>query len=261
MLTIDFSWFPLVSGQNCLDVGCGEGRHSLAAYLRPGVDVVGLDLSDEDLATANTRIADMEVFDPEGSVRFMRGDATRLPFPDHSFDRVICSEVLEHIPNYLNVIEELVRVLKPGGKLAISVPRAWPEWLCWQLSEGYRTTPGGHIRIFDRIHLRREVTRYGLTCYHEHGAHALHVPYWWLRCLFWRVGEDNWLVAAYHRLLVWDLMQRPAITRWIEKLTNPWMGKSVVLYFNKAAEPYAEVSDEPLTDEEQVMGSRQEAAV
>ncbi len=261
MLTIDFSWFPLVSGQNCLDVGCGEGRHSLAAYLRPGVDVVGLDLSDEDLATANTRIADMEVFDPEGSVRFMRGDATRLPFPDHSFDRVICSEVLEHIPNYLNVLEELVRVLKPGGKLAISVPRAWPEWLCWQLSEGYRTTPGGHIRIFDRTHLRREVTRYGLNCYHQHGAHALHVPYWWLRCLFWRSGEDNWLVGAYHKLLVWDLMQRPAITRWIEKLTNPWMGKSVVLYFNKPTEPYAEPSDEQRPVEEDAMDSRQEAAV
>ena len=52
MLTVDFSWFPLAFGDTFLDVGCGEGRHSLAAYLKPGVAVVGVDLSERDLATA-----------------------------------------------------------------------------------------------------------------------------------------------------------------------------------------------------------------
>ena len=126
MLTVDFSWFSMAEGNTFLDVCCGEGRHSLAAYLKPGVDVVGVDLSLKDLRTAHSRITDMETFDPEGTVTFMQGDATKLPFPDASFDRVICSEVLEHIPNYLSVIEELVRVLKPGGRLCVSVPRAWP---------------------------------------------------------------------------------------------------------------------------------------
>ena len=101
MLTVNFSWFPMIEGQRCLDVGCGEGRHSLAAYLKPGIDVVGVDLSHGDLRTAHSRIVDMEAFDPQGAVTFMQGDATRLPFPDASFERVICSEVLEHIPNYI----------------------------------------------------------------------------------------------------------------------------------------------------------------
>lgn len=233
MLTVDFEHFAMAPGHRCLDVGCGEGRHSLAAYLRPGVDVVGVDLSTADLNTARSRITDMEAFDPEGNVNFLRGDAARLPFPDASFDRVICSEVLEHIPNYLSVIAELERVLKPGGRLCISVPRSWPERICWALSPTYANTPGGHIRIFDRGYLRREISRHGLRCYREHGAHALHVPYWWLRCLFWRNAGGNPLVKNFHRLLVWDLVRRPAITRWFDALLNPLMGKSIVMYFIK----------------------------
>lgn len=233
MLTVDFSWFPMQAGGRCLDVGCGEGRHSLAAYLRPDIDVVGVDLSHDDLQTARTRIADMEAFDPQGRISFLQGDATSLPFPDASFERVICSEVLEHIPNFLSVVNELVRVLKPGGRLCVTVPRAWPEQICWWLSREYYNTPGGHIRIFNRRFLRREISRNGLHCYHEHGAHALHAPYWWLRCLLWREGDQHWLVNAYHRILVWDLIKRPWITRWFDKLCNPWLGKSVVMYFSK----------------------------
>jgi len=233
MLTIDFSWFPMQAGARCLDVGCGEGRHTLAAYLRPGVDVIGIDLSPKDLQTARSRVVDMEAFEPKGHITFLQGDATRLPFPDASFDTVICSEVLEHIPNFITVIEELVRVLKPGGRLCVSVPRAWPEQICWWLSREYHNTPGGHIRIFNRHFLKREISRAGLHCYYEHGAHALHVPYWWLRCLFWREGDQHGLVNAYHRLLVWDLLKQPWLTRWFDKLCNPWLGKSVVMYFNK----------------------------
>jgi len=61
------------------------------------------------------------------------------------------------------------------------------------------------------------------------------VPYWWLKCLFWRSDAEPWPVRFYHRLLVWDLMKRPWITRAIDTLLNPVMGKSVVLYFSKPA--------------------------
>lgn len=233
MLTVDFDKLVLEPGQRLLDLGCGEGRHALTAYLKPGVEVFGVDLSAGDLGTAVERIDDMADYDPEGRVQFLQGDALRLPFADASFDRVICSEVLEHIPNYLSVLEEIDRVLKPGGKLCVSVPRAWPEYLCWRLSWQYHNTPGGHIRIFDGTHLRREIERFGLDCYAQHGAHAIHVPYWWLKCLFWGRETEHWLVERYHELLVWDLLESPAITRTLDWLLNPWMGKSIVQYFDK----------------------------
>ena len=119
MLTVDFQTLALGSGQTLLDVGCGEGRHTLAAYLKSGVLALGVDLGLADLQTARGRIADMEAYAPEGEIEFLQGDATCLPFPNNHFDHVICSEVLEHIPNFIAVIGELNRVLKPGGRALI----------------------------------------------------------------------------------------------------------------------------------------------
>ena len=137
MLTLDLATLALEPGDLFLDIGCGEGRHSLAAYCLPGVHAVGIDLSSKSLATATERTADMQCHAPQGEIGFGVGDATRLPIADHTVDVVIASEILEHIPNYILVLEEAMRVLKPGGKMGISVPRQWPEWVCWWLSEGY----------------------------------------------------------------------------------------------------------------------------
>lgn len=235
LLTIDPAQLHLRANERVLDLGCGEGRHAIDAWLRSGADVTGVDLSAGDLETARTRQAEFAQADARGACRFIQASGLRLPFPDNSFDRVICAEVLEHIDDYGGMLDEIRRVLKPAGLFATSVPRFWPEWLCWRLSREYHEVPGGHVRIFHAAQLRQSIEARGFYCYRSHGAHSLHVPYWWLRCLFWRQGENFAPVRAWHRLLVWDLMHAPRITRALDRLLNPVMGKSVVMYFCRPA--------------------------
>lgn len=230
--TVDPRRLDLRAGQRLLDLGCGEGRHVVSAAYRDDLDAVGIDLKADDLATARQRAAEIST---PGRVHLARADGLHLPFADATFDRVICSEVLEHIADYRGVLREAIRVLKDGGRLALSVPRYTPEVICWQLSQDYYTEAGGHLRIFEPGTLRAAAETEGLVCYDRHYAHALHSPYWWLRCALGREREHAWPVRAYHQLLVWDLMQSPPATRALEALLNPLIGKSIVLYFVKAA--------------------------
>ena len=168
-----------------------------------------------------------------GSCNFVRGTGHTLPFPDNTFDQVICSEVLEHIPDYPSFLQEIQRVLKPGGLFAVSVPRYFPEWVCWQLSDAYHEVEGGHVRIFRANDLKQRIQSMNMKFLARHWAHSLHVPYWWLKCLFWDNAEEHFLVKQYHRLLVWDLMQQPWLTQTLDRLLNPILGKSVVMYFRQ----------------------------
>jgi Ni,Fe-hydrogenase I cytochrome b subunit len=73
----------------------------------------------------------------------------------------------------------------------------------------------------------------GLEPYAHHHAHALHSPYWWLRCAVGTDRPEHAAVKAYHRMLVWDISAHTPFTRIPEKLLNPIMGKSAVVYLRK----------------------------
>jgi SAM-dependent methyltransferase len=235
MLTVDFGRFPVGPGDRVLDVGCGAGRHALEAYRR-GARVVALDLSDDELPGVAGMLRAMRL-DGEGGPHaygaVARGDARQLPFPDASFDRVIASEILEHVPDDARAMAELARVLRPGGWLAVTIPRWWPERLCWALSAPYHQFEGGHIRIYSRRRLLGGLRRAGFTPAGGHHAHALHSPYWWLRCLVGVDREDHPAVERYRRFLEWDIERRPLATRALERALNPMLGKSLVLYLRK----------------------------
>jgi len=238
VLTVRFERLGLKPGNWVLDLGCGEGRHVHGVHLLEGVNVVGLDLDRPSLAKGLAGLDLLPRRRNTGVTAFVQGDAYRLPFPDDAFDVVICSEVLEHLLEYEQVLAEVRRVLKPAGRFAPTVPTAWPERLCWRLAPGpggYADQPGGHVRIFQERVLREAIAGLGFRYLGRHHAHGLHAPYWWLKCALWRRRDDHPLVRFYHRFLVWDLMQRPWLTRALEAVAGPLMGKSLALYFRKEA--------------------------
>jgi ubiquinone/menaquinone biosynthesis C-methylase UbiE len=231
MQTVDFEKFKLNKDDRILDLGCGEGRHAITAYMLAHVHAVAVDLSFSDLKITQERFEDFKSNDDEKDLSIIQANGMILPFADNTFDKVICSEVLEHIPDYQAVLKEIKRVLKPDGYFAASVPRFFPEWVCWALSDEYHANEGGHIRIFKEKALKKDIVSQGFSFKGKHWAHALHSPYWWLKCMFWG-NDDAAPVKLYHRLLVWDLMEKPRTTRLLDKMLNPFIGKSLVMYFN-----------------------------
>jgi SAM-dependent methyltransferase len=236
VLTVDLDRrFVVRPGERVLDIGCGGGRHAFALYRR-GADVTALDMDARELAEVGAMFTAMagagEV--PAGAqARTVRGTAYDLPFADGTFDKVIAAEVLEHLPDDDRAMRELFRVLKPGGLVAVTVPRWGPELVCWALSSAYHEVEGGHVRIYRGDELRRRLERAGLTPLQQHHTHGLHAPYWWLKCAVGVDRADHRLVQAYHRLLVWDLMNKPRLTRWVERALDPLVGKSLVVYLRR----------------------------
>jgi SAM-dependent methyltransferase len=235
MLTVDFDRLGIGPAVKVIDVGCGGGRHAFEAYRR-GADVVAFDRDAAELRSVDAilrAMAEKGEAPSTASAKAVLGDALSLPYADETFDCVIASEVLEHIPHDGAAIAELIRVLKVGGTLAVSVPRWLPERVCWLLSDEYHSNDGGHVRIYRASELRDKIIGGGMELTHGHHAHALHSPFWWLKCAVGVSNDEQPVVAAYHRLLVWDLMRRPRVMRLAEALLNPLIGKSVAMYFTK----------------------------
>lgn len=110
----------LSAGESALDLGCGNGLGLVpaAARVAPG-PVVGVDSSQPMLLEARARVHQAGA----GNVALVRADCRVLPWPDASFDVALASSVLQFVGSSIEVLREWRRVLRPGGRLACSVPR------------------------------------------------------------------------------------------------------------------------------------------
>jgi SAM-dependent methyltransferase len=237
MLTVDYDTLRLEPGDRLLDIGAGFGRHAFEAARR-GATAIPCDLGHAELVGCCDVLAAMAAAGeiPEGATGApVQGSALELPFPDATFDRIIASEVLEHIADDLAALDELHRVLRPGGTLAVTVPAWLPETLCWRLSSDYPAPAavGGHVRIYSRTVLQARLIQCGFEPWTSHRAHGLHSPYWWLKCGVGLTRENHPLVRAYHRALVWDIVKQPVVTRMADRILSPVIGKSLVVYASR----------------------------
>jgi SAM-dependent methyltransferase len=245
MLTVDFRRLGLRPGDRVLDMGCGAGRHAFEVFRRGG-DVIAFDQDGDELAGVlelfgAMREAGEVPLGAEADIK--QGDALSLPFADGEFDRVVAAEVLEHIPDDQTAIAELARVLRPGGTIAVTVPRWLPERICWALSDAYHEVEGGHVRIYTAEELVAKLVGAGLVYDGRDHVHGLHSPYWWIKCAVGVTKDDHPLARAYHRVLVWDIMKRPWPTRLAERVLDPLIGKSLVVYLHKPDAAADRVSD------------------
>lgn len=230
LLTVDLDRLDVRPGQRVLDAGCGEGRHCFGSLAR-GANVVGLDL-DLDSLRAPSKNLRRQGAEADRMGAMLQGDAFRLPFADSSFDRIICSEVMEHVHDYRGAIRELARVARPGARIAVTIPTATSEHLYLRLGDEYFESPGGHIRIFRPRQLAEGLAAAGFDTLGCGFAHGFHTPYWVLRSVMHLPNADaSWLVQAYR-----DFLIRATASPWLgrlEGLLNYVCPKSIILYGQK----------------------------
>lgn len=238
IVNIDFRrHFHLKAGERVLDLGCGNGRHALEAARYP-VRVVGLDFSPDDLRAAKFMYADLKrKGEAKGHVDFIVGDAQSLPFKDGVFDKALCTEVFEHIPDDRRGIAEFERVTKPGADVAVSVPNYWPELVFWTLSWEYWHTPGGHVRRYKPGAMWKILEGQNMDIYFQRNRHSSQAVYWFLRCLFGKDNENFLPVRAFFKLINWHHNRRIKLLEYIEATANLVIGKDMILYGRKRGQP------------------------
>ena len=216
-------------GGRALDVGCGVGR-LVARLARRGCPTIGIDIIRRDLRTALRHFGG-----PETAVSFIQGDGGRLPFSDASFDFVTCTETLEHVADPALALRELTRVLKPGGRLLVSVPDMLPELFAYHFYESYRHDPWGHRRIYTREGIVRAVEAAGMRVYARRLRNSVEAVYWTLlfllnACPYMR----GWAVDALNR---WRdrSNEEPYSLRYhvLDVAGNRFFPKSIVVYAEK----------------------------
>ncbi|MBI5449494.1 class I SAM-dependent methyltransferase [Candidatus Gottesmanbacteria bacterium] len=136
----------LAPGKNAkiLDIGCGRGFYERAiACVYPSAQVTGIDTNVKYLRVARSGMYG------KSKISFLRASGLQLPFANSLFDRIICSEVLEHVVDDDKLVKEMFRVLKPGGLVLISVPHTHYPFLWdplnWILRYVWNTHVPSHI--------------------------------------------------------------------------------------------------------------------
>ena len=231
MDTFEFSKLNLKKIRKIIDVGCGNGRHLKSlSFVLHNAEVIGIDHSKDEINKLKDEFTNFSCKN-HNSYEFLHHDIRDIPIKDSSQDLVICSEVLEHVPNYEAVLAECYRVLKPAGVLLISVPTYTPEKLCWLFSKKYRQTPGGHIRIFKKAQLMESFNKLKLNLFNYHRQHSFHSIYWILRSK--NNMEESDFLKSFHGLLVKQMFGQAQTSAFIEKMLNPLFGKSECFYLTK----------------------------
>lgn len=186
-----------------LDLGCGDGHFTSVAFDHP-LDV-GLDPWWEPLLEANTRHAYRML---------VRSDGAKIPFPDGYFASAVSNSVLEHIPHVDEVLDEVARVVRPGGRFVFCVPNhRFPQLLLGTQTFqtlGLKGAADWYSRFFNRISRHKHCDSYEV--WKERMDHiGFTIEQHW----------DYFPANALHRMEVGHAFGLPALVS--KKLTGRWV--------------------------------------
>lgn len=195
--------FPRKSGLSVLDIGCGDGAFLAFAASR-GFKVAGLEISEKRVRRAKIFLSSRDI-----SADVVVGDVNKIPFRDKTFNAVVASEVVEHLPVPLAAVSEMRRVSKPGGLVLVAVPYKEKIISDQCIHCGKLTPRNGHLHSFDISALTKLLENAGLKDVSSYRCVSLRTPFWgrvgkklpyfiWklFDRLFTQLGDEaNWIIA------------------------------------------------------------------
>ena len=220
--------FPIGSDDVVLDVGCGDGGNIFFAG-QQGAHVAFVDIEPERVAETERRARSSRARDVTPIV----SDCDPIPLPDGYASVVICTEVLEHVPDPDRLLAELVRVGKPGARYLISVPDPVAESVQRKLAPAGFFREPNHIRTFERDAFMQLLMRHGLLIERMQG-YGFFWSVWW--AMFWSCdanGEGRSHPALQHWSQSWMAMLESRDGRKIKAALDQMMPKSQLLLARK----------------------------
>lgn len=198
--------FKVTAEDIVLDVGCGDGG-AINFCAKRGADILFSDIDPHKVAQKERSLQGTAA----KSIKAIISDANPLPLGDASATKIISMEVIEHVDDPVQFLNELARVGKPGAQYLISAPHAISEYLQKDFAAPQHFEKPNHIRILDTEEFKRLVTNAGLTIEH-HSLEGFYWSIWWM--IFWSCEQDlspPWHPALQHWAETWSaLLDTPA---------------------------------------------------
>lgn len=219
-----FSGFPVGHGNVVLDLGCGDGGMS-AFCARMGAKVCFADVDVDKLDATRQRLSGIS------GARFetVSMEGNRLTLPDATVDRIVCTEVLEHVEDPAESLKELVRVGKPGALYLLSVPSQVSEEVQKGIAPALYFEPPHHVRIFAAGELAALASDLGLDVLSE-SRYGFFWFVWWM--VKWADAENsNDVLEAWTQ--TWHLLMTTPGGLKVASAFNNHLGKSDVIVARK----------------------------
>jgi len=217
-----------------LDLGCGTGQLSVP-LLELRRRVVSLDLDRGRLDELRDACGDKGL-----TADALIADAAALPCGSGTFDGVVCREVIEHIDAPGPVLAEIHRVLKPGGRLCVSVPSAHTERY-FQRVDSRWLAMAGHVQVFPGARMCELLASRGFRVFKVEGRGCFYSLFWFVHTLArtshdgtGRIQDHFRLSRAVHR--AWGLLGNGRLKRGVERIGNALFPKSYVYYAERTDE-------------------------